>query len=109
MPGMRVFVFSRTLRQADCPDATVSDDPGTVVRGLKAEDGKDIWLFGGGQLFRSLLDLGLVDAVQVGIVPVILGDGLPMVEHPAGRAKLRLTKHRVYAQTGTVLLDYDVV
>jgi hypothetical protein len=45
---------------------------------------------------------------QVGIVPVLLGDGLPLVEHPAKLARLRLTKHRVYEKTGTVLLDYDV-
>ena len=49
-----------------------------------------------------------MDQVQVGIVPVLLGDGLPLVEHPSKLAKLELTKHRVYEKTGTVLLDYDV-
>jgi hypothetical protein len=44
----------------------------------------------------------------VGIVPVLLGDGMPLVEHPAKLAQLKLTKHRVYAKTGTVLLDYEV-
>ena len=108
MPGMKSYVFSTTLRPAECPGATVSQDPGETVRALKQQPGKDIWLFGGGSLFRSLLELGLVDQVQVGIVPVLLGDGLPLVEHPAQRASLKLTKHRVYAKTGTVLLDYDV-
>ena len=108
MPGMKSFVFSTTLRQADCPGATVSSDPRETVRALKQQPGKAIWLFGGGSLLRSLLELGLVDQVQVGIVPVLLGDGLPLVEHPAKLAKLRLTKHRVYAKTGTVLLDYEV-
>ena len=108
MPGMKSYVFSTTLRPADCPGATLSQDPGETVRALKQQPGKDIWLFGGGSLFRSLLELGLVDQVQVGIVPVLLGDGLPLVEHPAQRASLKLTKHRVYAKTGTVLLDYDV-
>lgn len=108
MPGMKSYVFSTTLHPADCPGATLSQDPGETVRALKQQPGKDIWLFGGGSLFRSLLELGLVDQVQVGIVPVLLGDGLPLVEHPAQRARLKLTKHRVYAKTGTVLLDYDV-
>jgi len=108
MPGMQAYVFSRTLRQAECPDATVSNNPKETVTALKQKKGKDIWLFGGGELFRSLLDLGLVDAVEVGIVPVALGGGLPMLPSPAKLAKLELTKHRIYEKTGTVLLTYAV-
>ena len=76
---------------------------------LKEQPGKGIWLFGGGGLFRSLLELGLVDQVQVGVIPVLLGHGVPLVEHPAKLAALKLTKHRVYEKTGIVMLDYDVV
>jgi dihydrofolate reductase len=108
-PGMQTYVFSKTLRQADCPDATVSDNPKEAVTALKQKKGKDIWLFGGGELFRSLLDLGLVDAVEVGIIPVLLGSGLPMLPSPATFAQLSLTKHRVYEKTGTVLLNYAVL
>jgi dihydrofolate reductase len=108
MPGMKAYVFSTTLRASDCKGATLSSDPAATVRELKQQPGKAIWLFGGGVLFRSLLELGLVDQVQVGVVPVVLGDGLPLVEHPAKLAKLRLTRHRVYEKTGTVLLDYAV-
>ena len=48
MPGMQAFVFSRTIRQADCPDVIVSDKPAETLATLKASRGKDIWLFGGG-------------------------------------------------------------
>lgn len=109
MSGMQAYVFSRTLRQADCPDVTVSDRPREVLAALKATTGKDIWLFGGGSLFRSLLDLGLVDAVEVAIIPVLLGAGLPLLPHPAKLAKLRLTRHRTYERTGTIALEYAVV
>jgi dihydrofolate reductase len=108
MPGMEVHVFSRTLRPADCPDVQLSDDAGATVRELKTRPGKDLWLFGGGELFRSLLEGHLVDRVQVAIVPLLLGGGVPMLAHPATRSRLRLTGHSVYPQTGTVLLDYDV-
>src|SRR5436190_2949497 len=57
MPGVQSYVFSRTLRQQDCKGVTVSDDPAKTIAALKATPGKDIWLFGGGQLFRSLLEL----------------------------------------------------
>jgi dihydrofolate reductase len=106
MPGMKAFVFSRTLRQSDCPDATVTGNPMETMAALKATPGKDIWLFGGGSLFRSLLELGLVDAVEVAIIPVLLGGGVPLLPHPARLAKLKLVKHRVYEKTGTVSLEY---
>jgi len=108
MPSMKSYVFSTTLQPADCPGATLSSDPRTTVDELKRQPGKAIWLFGGGGLFRSLLELGLVDEVQVAVVPVLLGEGLPLVAHPAKLAKLRLVRHRVYQKTGTALLDYAV-
>src|SRR5688572_28986407 len=95
MPGMQSYVFSCTLRQADCPGVKVSDNPRQTVSELKAAQGKDIWLFGGGSLFRSLLDLGLVDAVEVAVIPVLLGGGVPLLPHPAKLATLKLTRHRV--------------
>ena len=96
MPGMLPYVLSRTLRQPDCPGVTVSDDARNTVAALKAAPGKDIWLFGGGSLFRSLLGMGLVDTVEVAIIPVLLGGGVPLLPDAAEGAKLKLTKHRVY-------------
>ena len=105
---MQTYVFSRTLRPADCPGVTVSDSAEETIAILKAMPGKDIWLFGGGSLFQSLLDYGLVDTVEVAIIPVLLGGGLPLLPPPAQRAKLRLTKHRVYEKTGTMVVEYAV-
>ena len=64
-PGIQNIVFSRTLRPADCPNATLSDDAETFVADLRKKPGKDIALFGGGELFRSLLAAGLVDEVEL--------------------------------------------
>ena len=109
MPGLAVVVFSRTLRQDDYPAVSVvSDDPVGHVRALKAKPGKDIWLFGGGELFRTLLGAGLVDTVEPAVVPVLLGGGVPMLPPPASRTKLSLTRHRLYPRSGIVLLEYDV-
>ena len=108
MPGPKAYVFSKTLKQADVPDATVSSDPKKTLTELKQAKGKDIWLFGGGELFRSLLELQLVDAVEVAVIPVLLGDGLPLLPKSEKRAKLKLTNHRLFKKTGTLLLNYDV-
>lgn len=108
MRGFEVVVFSRTL-----PPSTrrglriVNDDPREVVAALKAKSGRDIWLFGGGVLFRSLLDAGLVDTVEVAVMPVLLGSGIPLL--PAGRStKLVLGDHKILPASGIVALSYAV-
>lgn len=107
--GMQNYVFSRTLQQTDCPDAIVSNNPAETLAEIRAKPGKNIWLFGGGSLFHSLLDLELVDTVEVAIMPVLLGNGTPLLPQVKELAKLKLTNHQVYEKTGTVLLEYAVV
>jgi dihydrofolate reductase len=109
MPGMASYVFSRTLPQADCPGVTVSDDPTSTITGLRDQPGKDMWLFGGGDLFRSLLGLQLVDRVSVAVIPVLLGGGVPLLPDSPKRAELQLVEQRVYPKTGTISLEYAVV
>ncbi len=78
--GAQTIVFSRTLRQQDYPNLTiVSENPEQALADLRAKPGKDIWLFGGGSLFRSLLEARLVDAVEVAVMPVLLGEGIPLL------------------------------
>lgn len=108
MPGMHAYMFSRTLRQEDCRGVTVSRNPQDTIADIKAARGKDIWLFGGGELLRSLLDLGLVDSVELSVIPVLLGNGLPLAPQLAKQTRLRLTNHRVYPKTGTVSLKYTL-
>jgi dihydrofolate reductase len=109
MPGVKSFIVSRTMKPADHPDVTIVRDAEGLVRDLKAQPGKDIWLFGGGELFRSLLAARLVDGVDAAIVPVLLGGGIPLLPSPAARAKLRLRNRRVYGKSGIVALEYDAV
>jgi len=107
-PGMKTLVFSRQLRQRDYPGVTiVARKPKETLAALRAEPGKDIWLFGGGLLFRSLLGLGLVDTVEVAVSPVLLGKGIPLLPPPAKQTKLKLTGHKIY-KTGIVSLQYAV-
>jgi dihydrofolate reductase len=107
-PGMSVYVFSRTLRQRDHPKVTiVADKLEETMAALRAKSGKDIWLFGGGSLFRSVLDAGLVDTVEVAVRPVLLGGGIPLLPPPAKQANLKLTAHEL-SKTGIVTLRYAV-
>lgn len=108
MPGIDVVVFSRTLTPATHPGVRIlNDDPGKIVRSLKAKPGRDIWLFGGGELFRPLLDAGLVDTVEVAVIPVLLGAGIPLLP-PGGSTKLVLSDHRILPSSGIVVLSYSL-
>ena len=108
-PGTKTFIFSRTLRQQDYPAVTIiAEEAVETVAALRAESGKDIWLFGGGALFRSLLDAQLVDTVEVAVMPVLLGSGIPLLPPPANQMKLKLTSHKVYEKTGIVSLRYTI-
>jgi dihydrofolate reductase len=109
VPGIQNIVLSRTLKASDYPHVTVKSDAERVVAELRAKPGKDIAIFGGGDLFRSLLAAGLVDRIEVALIPVLLGGGVPLLPPPAGRAVLTLRKQRVYEKTGTVALEYDIV
>ena len=107
MPGLSAYVISRTLAAEDCPGATLIDTPRETLAALKQQPGKEIWLMGGGLLFRALLEMGLVDRVEVAILPILLGGGVPMLPHRADSSRLQLVNHTVYPKTGTVLLEYE--
>ena len=109
IPGKQLLVFSRTLRPQDHSDVTiVAENAGAVVRDLSQRPGADIWLFGGGSLFRSLLEVDLVDTVEVTLMPILLGGGISLLAHPARRVGLELTGHLVYPKAGIVTIQYAV-
>jgi dihydrofolate reductase len=106
--GWRIYVFSRTLDAAEHPAVTVvGTDAGAVVAAIRSEPGRDIWLFGGGNLFASLLAADVVDQVEVAIMPVLLGRGIPLVGPEAPRARMVLTRADS-SPAGIVSLHYDV-
>lgn len=107
LPGLDVVVFSRTLPATARSGVRIfNDDPREIVATLKGKPGRDIWLYGGGTLFRSLLDAGLVDTVEVAVIPVLLGAGIPLLP-PGATTKLILADHKTLT-SGIVVLSYSV-
>lgn len=105
--GPRWIVASRTLKPEDEPSVSiVSSGIEQVVVTLKAETGKDIWLMGGGVLFRSLLDAGLVDAIDVVVMPVLLGSGVPLL--PEGRRQTLHLENSKTLPSGILQLSYTI-
>lgn len=107
MAGLQTIVVTRTLRQKDHPKVTITSKFRETISALKNKPGKDIWLFGGGELFRSVLDAGLVDSIEVAVIPVLLSQGVPLLPTGARSPLLRLTDHKALP-SGIVLFNYDV-
>jgi dihydrofolate reductase len=109
MDGMKVIVVSRTLRPQDHPGVTIiSENLKESLTRLREQPGKDIWLFGGGSLFRSLLDIQMVDTVEVAVEPVLIGGGIPLLPPPAPRVWLKLVGNKVYKKKGIMSLEYAI-
>src|SRR3982074_1353827 len=90
--GMKTVVVSRTMRHSDHPDITIIPElTRDGMQKLRDQSGKDIWLCGGGELFRVLLEMRQVDTVEVRIMPVLLGTGVALLAPPAQQAKLKLS------------------
>ena len=106
--GKEVLVFSRTLKTAR-PGITILDtDPAETVRAMKQKPGKDIWLFGGGAMFRTLVDAGLVDTVEVAVMPVLLSQGVPLLAPGAPITGMTLDKCETLPTSGIVMLSYSI-
>lgn len=107
-PSMKSYVFSRSMGESPDPLVRlVSGDVSEFVSGLKKEEGKDIYLCGGGDLAAQLLAAGLIDEVKVKLNPVVLGSGTPVLGEIARPIDLELVDTKVY-DSGVVLLTYAV-
>jgi len=106
--GHRWIVVSRTLKPEEYPGITIlSSGVVETISVLKKETGKDIWLCGGSVLLRAMLDARLVDTVEVAVMPVLLGSGVPLLME-GRRTRLHLETCRPLA-SGILLLQYTVI
>jgi dihydrofolate reductase len=107
--GKQVIVASRSLRAADYPDVEiVSEGLEARIRELRAQSGRDIWLYGGGSLFSQLLAWHLVDTVEPAVIPILLGGGVQLLSPHGVTQHLSLVGHHAYP-SGMLLLKYEVI
>jgi dihydrofolate reductase len=104
----RHIVFSRSP-PSDVPRGVefVSAPVGPFVDRLRAEPGKDIWLMGGGELIADFLDAEAVDQFVISVVPVFIGDGIPLIARRHRQTPLTLASVDRF-DDGLVQLHYDV-
>jgi dihydrofolate reductase len=100
---------SRDLAEPEGEDVRVAAGPVAELHAEMVESagGKNLWLVGGGNVASQFADEGLLDEVHVTVVPVLLGAGKRLFDHPPPGGPLELTATRAFA-TGMVELRYAV-
>lgn len=99
------YVFSTTRNGIDRGAIFINDNISEVISDLKAQPGKDIWLYGGAGLISTFIDQGLVDEFRLSIHPLALGEGKPLFEDLKERLPLQLMDTNVFS-SGVVQLIY---
>jgi dihydrofolate reductase len=104
--SMKTYVFSHSkpARQRDGVVFT-SQSPAAFVRALRKRRGKDIWLMGGGELAREFLKADLIDELYLGIVPVLVGKGIPLFPGGFPQRDFSLVENKTYSK-GMIALKY---
>jgi dihydrofolate reductase len=106
--GKNNFVFSRTLSKAASPKVSVvSEDVTVFAERLRSEKGKHIWLVGGAELVASFLDSGQVDEFMIHVIPMMIGEGIPLVAPRHRDLSLKLLASKKFPD-GVVRLHYAV-
>jgi dihydrofolate reductase len=107
-PWMKQYVFSRTMGKSPDPNVElVSENIIDIVKELKKETGKDIYLCGGAELAAILFTEGLVDEIVLKLNPILLGSGIPLFSGAIKQSNLELVDSKVYS-SGVILLHYRV-
>jgi dihydrofolate reductase len=105
--GLRCYIFSRSLSEGERDGAIfVREEPKRFVEELRKNQGKDIWLAGGGELTREFLKEDLVDELYLGIVPVLVGEGIPLFAPGFPQREFTLMESKAYSG-GLIALKYE--
>lgn len=108
-PNTTNYVFTRNKEKKDTKQVTfVRENIEAFVKELKAKEGKDIWLIGGGQINTILINSGLVDELILSLIPIVLGEGIPLFSQEMKTKKLLLNTSKVYT-SGLVQLKYSLL
>lgn len=103
------YVFSRRPPQSPAAGGEFVQEPiGAFAKRLRAQAGKDIWMMGGGGLIASFLDEGQIDEFIIHVIPIFIGEGIPLIEARRRSVALVLVSSRRYAD-GVVRLHYRVL
>jgi dihydrofolate reductase len=102
------YVFSRNP-PADAPEDVefVNEPIPAFVKRLRSQQGKNIWMMGGAEIIASFLDAGEIDEFSIHVIPIFIGEGIPLIAPRHRLVPLRLLSTKAY-EDGVVHLNYSV-
>lgn len=104
--SMTSYVMSRTLPPGERSGLIFTNlTPAGLVAQIHKRSGKDIWLMGGGELAREFLKVDLVDELYLGVVPVLLGEGLPLFPSGFPQRDFALAENKTFSK-GLIAVKY---
>src|SRR5262249_38249373 len=104
--NLKSYVMSRTLPAGEREGLIFTrESPASLVNKIRMHPGKDIWLMGGGEIARAFLKADLVDELYLGIVPVLIGEGLPLFPPGFPQLDFELIENKTFSQ-GLIALKY---
>jgi dihydrofolate reductase len=102
------YVFSRQRPPDPAPDAEFVKEPvAEFAKRLRAQPGKDIWMMGGGSIIASFLDEGEIDEFSIHVIPIFIGEGIPLIQPRHRSVPLKLVSTKAHTD-GVVYLNYAV-
>ena len=105
--SMATYVFSHSQPPGERDGLIfINQSPATFIRQLRKRPGKNIWLMGGGELARDFLKADLVDELYLGIVPVLLGEGIPLFPSGFPQRNFTLVENKTYSK-GLIAFKYQ--
>jgi len=108
-PKIKNYVFSHRPQQSTVREVEFVNEPiGAFAQRLRAEPGKQIWMMGGAGLIASFVDAGEIDEFSIHVIPVLIGDGIPLLEPKHRLVRLKLISTRLFPD-GIVHLNYRVL
>jgi dihydrofolate reductase len=100
------FVMSRSQAPGERGGVIFTrQTPAELIAQIRKNRGKNIWHMGGGELAREFLKADLVDEIYLGVVPVLLGEGLPLFPGGFPQRDLALLENKTYSK-GLIALKY---
>lgn len=104
--GLKSYVITHNKILSNSEIVFVNNSPSNLIKNLKKESGKDIWICGGASIIKQLMQEDLIDRYYISVIPIILGNGIKLFDEIDNEIKLDLVQ-TIRSNSGIVELVYE--
>lgn len=104
--NLTTYVITHHEKEPEGKIRFVQDSPVSLIRNLKNSEGRDLWICGGAEIVRQLMQDDLIDRFYISVIPIVLGDGIRLFGKSEKRLELKLLDTRSW--NGITELRYEM-